>query len=148
MLAPLRVARNAHLVVFCLLAACAGMPGPWQADDASDTKKHLQGAANALESADPVLSFLNSEASTSTGVILDTATGADVRVTAGHVYDAASGRKCRRYQIKPLGSGSISRSGLACQAETGKWEKVRPLLNLDSWRLLTEPARIEGNTPL
>lgn len=130
-------ARVTALLVCALLSGCGTNSARDNTGDAVSTNM----TAEALEpyKSDPILLFVGSASNNEKSQILDPATGNEVQVFAGRTYNAASGRVCRRFRISGPAASSPHTSDLACRDHSGKWQKVRPLLNLDNSRILTTP---------
>ena len=73
---------------------------------------------------DPLLEFLAEAQDNEVRDIDDPATGGRLRVKAGHVYHAASGRLCRRYAAGTPTAPEKSDNGLACRDANGDWVRV------------------------
>lgn len=84
----------------------------------------------------PLFVFLASAPAGQVDVIEDPATGTSVRVVAGRDYDAASGRRCRRFQVLSAQSYEGITDGLACRDDQGYWTLSEHLINPDD---LTAP---------
>jgi hypothetical protein len=125
------------LLVCTVLSGCGAYSARDQTGDATSTSS----AAEASEpyQPDPILFFVGSANDNEKGHVLDPMTGEKVQVFAGRTYNAASGRLCRRYRITDSTESSPHTSDLACPDRSGRWQKVQPLLNLDSSRISTTP---------
>ncbi len=132
-----RPALGAILLVVAVLSGCGAYSARDQTGDATSTNS----AAEASEPYQPdaILFFVGSANDNEKGQVLDPTTGAEVQVFVGRTYNAASGRLCRRYRISGPTESSPHTSDLACRNGLGRWQKVRPLLNLDNSRILTTP---------
>jgi len=132
-----RPALGAILLIYAVLSGCGAYSARDQPGDATSTSA----AAEAPEpyQPDPILFFVGSANDNEKGQVLDPTTGEEVQVFAGRTYNAASGRLCRRYRITGPTEPSARTSDLACRDRSGKWQKVRPLLNLDNSRISTTP---------
>ncbi len=132
-----RPALGAILLVCAVLSGCGAYSARDQTGDATSTSS----AAEASEpyQPDPILFFVGSANDNEKGQVLDPTTGEEVQVFAGRTYNAASGRLCRRYRIFHPTESSPHTSDLACRDRLGRWQKVRPLLNLDNSRISTTP---------
>lgn len=73
---------------------------------------------------DPLLEFLAEAQDNEVRDIDDPATGGPLRVKAGQVYHAASGRLCRRYAAGTPSAPESSDNGLACEDANGDWVRV------------------------
>jgi hypothetical protein len=134
---PRLSAIGAVLIFLAVLSGCGGSSTLDRMDDVTSTTS----AAEAPEpyQPDPILRFVGLASDNEKGQILDPATGQEVQVFVGRLYDAASGRVCRPYRIsRPTGSSSHT-SDLACRDHSGRWQNVRPLLNLDNSRISPIP---------
>lgn len=110
-----------------LIAACARTP-----IEIRDTSGNAAPAAFAPPAAlAPLFGFLATAVADEAGIFKDSRTGASVWVIADRVYNAASGRLCRRFYItSPQGYEGMT-EGLACWDERGQWTMSEPLINLD-----------------
>jgi hypothetical protein len=73
---------------------------------------------------DPLAAFAAQSAPGSTSRIV-LADGRPATVRVARAYIAASGRECREVLV---GTGTVEREQLVCQAEGGTWTQARPLL--------------------
>ena len=76
-----------------------------------------------------LLSFLATARRGDATVVSQPDTGARIRVVAGRMYYAASGRYCRRYEYAPADGGASISSGLACKNGDGSWSVERLIVN-------------------
>jgi hypothetical protein len=99
-----------------LLGGCAGGFGSSQSEG--------QAVAAAPVPADPLSAWVaQSGPGGASSVVLSDGRPATVRVA--RAYYAASGRECREVLV---GTGTLQRAQLYCQAEGGGWVQARPLL--------------------
>ena len=132
-----RPARIAGLIICTVLFGCGANSTLDQTADATTASS----AAETSQSyqPDPVLFFVGSASDYQKGRVLDPTTGEEVQVVVGRTYNAASGRLCRRYRISGPTESATHTSDLACRDHLDRWQKIRPLLNLDNSRILTRP---------
>jgi hypothetical protein len=130
-----RPARGAILLICALLSGCGAYSARDQTGDATSTTAE----ASDPHQPDPVLFFIGSASDNEKGQVLDPATGEEVQVFAGRTYNAASGRLCRRYRVFGPAATSAHTPNLACRDHSGRWQKIRPLLNLDNSRISATP---------
>ena len=113
------------MVALCVVSACAPpslqelVQGAGEAVEAATTA--MAPSRNVLE--DPLLAFLAGAEEGEVRDVDDAATGLRLRVTAGRVYHAASGRVCRRFSAV----GAASEEGLVCKGASGRWMRTRLL---------------------
>ncbi|MDP5292280.1 DVU3141 family protein [Oceanimonas sp. CHS3-5] len=101
----------ASFIALATLAGCASQP--------SATTN-----SNTVNST-PLNEFLNNAASHSATQLATSPWGANVQVTTGATYFAASGKTCRPLQIiQPAGS---QLEQIACKAKNGQWQLSRSL---------------------
>lgn len=114
------------LVSVLLLAACSQplFGGPEEISDATPP---------ALA---PLFVFLTSAPAGEVGIVEDPSTGASVQVVAGRDYHAASGRRCRPFQVLSAEGYEGITDGLACRDDAGHWTVSEHLINPDD---LTAP---------
>jgi len=115
------------LLVVCGVSACVPL----------SLRDLAEGAGGAVEvaaslmspspgpSGDPLLDFLAGAEPGEARELDDPATGVSLRVTAGRVYHAASGRLCRRYTaaVSTAAPGNDD-EGLACEGTNGNWVRA------------------------
>ncbi len=130
-------ARVAGLLICAMVSGCGANSTRDQTGDATGTSSTTETPEPSPP--DPVLFFVGSANDNERGRVLDPATGEEIQVFAGRTYNAASGRLCRRYRISGPTESSPHTSDLACRDHLGRWQKVRPLLNLDNARISTTP---------
>ena len=117
----------------CLLAACTP---PSLVDLLKATGETFGGVAGTVEptsmtkrlpstSEDPVLAFLAEAENGDVRDIEDTEAGIRLRITAGRIYEAASGRVCRRFRAV----GAAVDEGLVCKDAAGRWTRVGMLVS-------------------
>lgn len=113
------------MVALCAVSACAPpslqelVQGAGEAVEAATTA--MQPSRDVLE--DPLLEFLAGAEEGEVRDVDDAVTGTRLRVTAGRVYHAASGRVCRRFGA----AGATSEEGLVCKGASGGWMRIRLL---------------------
>ena len=130
-----RPALGAILLICAVLSGCGAYSARDQTGDATSTKSATE--LPEPYQPDPILFFVGSANDNEKGQVLDSTTGEEVQVFAGRTYNAASGRLCRRYRLSDPTESSPRTSDLACRDRLGRWQKVRPLLNLDNSRIST-----------
>lgn len=124
------------VVSVCLLAACtppsfvdllktAGEPfaGVAGTVEAESTTKRLPSI-----SGDPLLAFLAEAENGAVRDFEDAEAGTRLRVTAGRIYQAASGRICRRFSATGVSSDEADEEGLVCRSAAGRWVRVGMLV--------------------
>ncbi|WP_170985307.1 DVU3141 family protein [Roseomonas sp. AR75] len=105
------------MLALLLLGGCASGLGWSQSAEQTAT-------AAAPVPADPLSAFVAQSApGGASSVVLTDGRPATVRVA--RAYYAASGRECREVLV---GTGTLQRAQLYCQAEGGGWAQARPLL--------------------
>ena len=124
------------VVSICLLAACT----PSSIIDLLKTSgEPYGGVAGTVEtesmtkrlpstSGDPVLAFLAEAENGEVRDFEDAKAGTRLRVTAGRIYQAASGRICRRFSTTGVSSDEATGEGLVCQSAAGRWIRVGKLV--------------------
>jgi hypothetical protein len=126
---------GAALLFSAGLSACNTI---YSQPESSDETSAASAAGTPLATeVDPLLLFLESAKENEKTTISDPTTGEQLHVTAGRTYNAASGRACRRYRVAKSTDSVKDMTDLACRKDSGQWERVRPLLNLDNSRILT-----------
>ena len=114
------------MVALCVVSACAPpslqelVQGAGEAVEAATTA--MQPPQNAVE--DPLLAFLAEAEDGEVRDLENSVSGNRLRVTAGRVYHAASGRMCRRFTAFGVATGEADEEGLACKGDTGRWVRV------------------------
>ena len=125
------------LLVCAMLSGCGAYSARDQAVDAMSTSSTTE--TSEPYQPDPILLFVGSADDNEEGQVLDPTTGEEVQVFVGRTYNAASGHLCRRYRLSDPTESSPHTSDLACRDRSGRWQKVRPLLNLDNSRISATP---------
>ena len=110
----------------CILAACAP---PTLRDLTSRAGASVEAAIDGIAPAprtadDAVLVFLAEAQNGEVGEIDDAGRGVPLRVRAGRLYHAASGRVCRRYREGVAAEAETGEEGLACRNASGRWARV------------------------
>ena len=114
------------LLVVCGVSACVP---PSLRDLARGAGGAVEAAAAVMSpspapSGDPLLDFLAGAEPGEARELDDPATGVPLRVTAGRVYHAASGRPCRRYTAVSAAVPENYDEGLACEGANGSWVRA------------------------
>ena len=120
----------------CLLAACTSISF---GDLVKSTGEAIGVAPGAVESVatmkrspptsdDPLLAFLAEAADGEIRHLEDAVTGTRLRVTAGRIYQAASGRVCRRFSAVGAAGEKTNGEGLVCKDAAGRWNSVDVLV--------------------
>lgn len=110
------------LAVLLLLAGCAG-GGDWNPDLSGLPEPDA--AAAAVESGPSLADFLDEATRGEQARFDETPWGADALIRVGARYYAASGRVCRRIQMRDE-RGAFTEAALACRAGSD-WEAAEPL---------------------
>ena len=114
------------LLVLCGVSACVP---PSLRDLARGAGGAVEAAASLVSpspgpSEDPLLDFLAGAELGEARELRDPATGVQLRVTAGRVYHAASGRLCRRYAAGSVSATGNDDEGLVCEGANGNWVRA------------------------
>lgn len=116
-------------ILLLVLGGVSACSPPSLRDLARGAGGAVEAAASAISpapepSGDPLLDFLAGAEPGEARELNDPATGAPLRVTAGHVYHAASGRLCRRYTAASAAAPGNDEEGLACEGTKGNWVRA------------------------
>ena len=116
----------ALVVAVCAVSACAP---PTLREWAQSAGGAVEAATAAMSpsqrsSGDPLLDFLADAGEGEIRELDDSATSGRLRVTAGRVYHAASGRLCRRYTATSSVAPETHEKGLACEDAKGFWDRA------------------------
>ena len=120
-------AAAALLVGLGMLSACTA-PSPREAAPSGGGAGAGAAVAAAMPSqsasGDPLLAFLAEAEEGAVRDFDDAAAGVRLRVRAGRLYHAASGRVCRQYRVSNPAVPEANEEGLACRDRAGHWRRT------------------------
>jgi len=126
----------AIMIVTAVAVGCAGIPAMGDLGDvfkgthpqpSPDSVQHALPAAERPGA--PLLDFLATARRGDSTIVSDPNTGERVRVVAGRMYYAASGRYCRRYETTYSNSPTVTTNGLACKRGRDDWQLEKLIVN-------------------
>ena len=120
------------VVSMCLLTACTSLSLGGLVKSTGEAIGVVPGAVgfvatmkrSSSASDDPVLAFLAEAEDGEVRDLEDAEAGTRLRVTAGRIYQAASGRVCRRFIAVGAAAEATPGEALVCKDATGQWSRV------------------------